>query len=280
MNMIGSKSPDVYFVDAAEIQPLTLAEVVTLERAELGHFVTLLRLMPVEAWRMPTRSPGRDIHSLAAHVAGTYAAQASLRQLGRQIDPRVHHFYRSPGQRIPETITRLQIDDRMNRSSDQIIDEIDSSGERAIRFRSLLLRPLQRVSLEQISRHRWIRRGLSPREHLYDLWLHRLDLCVSANLPFVVEENHDRRMFEGKLGQVAELIGQQLDSKRVDLSITGIASAHYRFGESDQPSGTIDIASITLAILIAGWHSPAAARERSEIQGDVKTVMTLLSAIS
>gem|GEM_PF-4887781 len=267
-------------ISAAQLPVLSTSDTMALERVELRYFVQRLKSLTPDQWEAPTRQPDRDVHAVVAHVAGSYALQSNLRQIGRQIDPRVHRFYRTPGQSLEDAFVRVQIGDRLYWRPERLIAEIESTGERAIRLRSLLLRPLQRVSTEQFTRQLWIRRRLSAQAHLLDLWLHRLEVADATGTSLITNNAHDRQIFEATIASVAVKIERELASRRIDLTITGLSNVRYQYGIGEEPTSSISISTMTLAKRIAGWHSPAATRERSTIQGDVRTAMELLKLLT
>jgi uncharacterized protein (TIGR03083 family) len=266
-------------IAASSIPPISSQEAANLEQVELERVIALLRSLTPAEWNAPTRTAGRDVQGVASHIAGTYAAQGNFRQLSRQLSPRVHQFYQSPGQTFQETITRVQVGDRLYRRPDEIIAEIETAGERAIRLRSILLRPLFRVSAGTITLPGRLSRTWSAQSPLLDLWLHRLEISDATGRTFEVTDDHDRRLFESSLRRSSSLLTKSTDEKRIELEIGRLAGARYVFGQSDETHGTIVIPAETLARLIAGVHSPAAARERSTPDGDIKAVMAILTAI-
>ncbi len=265
---------------ATSIRPWTQSDLTALEHAELERFTMLLNRLGDEEWMLPSHTPDRTVYAVVAHVAGSYAAQASLRHLSRQFDPRVHQLYRAPGQPFSETVSKVQIGDRMSHRPDQLIEEIRLYGERAIGIRSLFLRRLQRVSTDRVARPRKFIRNWTPATPLLDLWKHRLEIAMATSRPFDVSVEHDLLIFEHFFRTAGVTTGSVLEEKPVSLSINEIDGMVYRFGGAGEGVAEVAIPAVTLARLICGWHSAEAARERSSIKGDIRSSMVVLRALA
>jgi len=70
-----------------------------------------------------------------------------------------------------------------------------------------------------------------------------------------------------------------LGDRSVELAVGDLGTGAWRFGVPTEPDSTIELNSPELARLLLAWRSPAATRERSRIDGDVKSAMSLLSSL-
>ncbi len=269
---------DKLIIHVSEIPALTTAEALELERIELERFIELLEGLPLEAWNERIGSGDWTVKAVAAHVAGTYAAQGSFGQLRRQIDPRVIRMYRTRGQSLAETLSRIHAGDRIGHSPGEIIEELKLQAPRALRLRSLLFRPLQPVRVDFASA-RIPRLSLGPFAAIRDLWFHRLDISEAAGIGFGLREEHDGRFIALLLRGAKDTAIEVLDDRTVEVIVTGMGEQHVRFGLCETPDAVIEIDPIALAKLAARRRSPAATRERSQITGEVKIAMRLLTAI-
>jgi uncharacterized protein (TIGR03083 family) len=269
--------PVVTPVDA--IQPASPNEALELEWGELERFVAALEAIPFDAWTLPVRGRGWDVHALVAHVAGSYAAQASFGELRRQTAPRVVRFYRMEGESLGETIARIQIGDRRNHSPAQMIAELREVGPRAIEHRTVVFRPLQLVGRALAGNRRLPVIPFAPFQAVRDLWFHRLDLTEATSTEFSADRQHDGRILEQLIRLVAPQGAEALGERTVDLIVSGAAGGRWRFGEQSEPAAVVEMGPVVFAKLIGKQHSAAGIRERSRVDGDVRTAMSLLSAI-
>ena len=261
------------------IPPASPNEALELERGELERFVAALETLPPEAWTLPVRRSGWDVHALVAHVAGSYAAQASFDELRRQTAPRVVRFYRMESDSLGETIARIQVGDRRTRSPAQLIAELREAGPRAIDHRAVVFRPLQLVG-RALGGNRHLPVVLfAPFQAVRDLWFHRLDLTEATTTAFVTDREHDGRILELLIRYVAPRATTALGERTVDLTLLGAAGGRWRFGEQAKAAAVIEMAPVVFAKLLDNQYSAAGIRERSQVDGDVRTAMSLLSAI-
>lgn len=270
---------DEHVTRAESIPPADPNEAVGLERDELERFSATIEAIPFEAWELPVRHAGWDVHALVAHVAGSYAAQASFGELRRQSAPRVVRFYRMEGESLGETVARIQIGDRRNHSPARLIAELREVGPRAVDHRARLFRPFQLVRRAFDGNPRLPALPLGPFHAVRDLWFHRLDLSEATGTAFCLSQSHDGRIIALLVRAVARRGVEALGELTVDLEISGAAGGRWRFGEQSEPAAVIGMEPVTFAKLLTKQHSAAGIRERSQVDGDVKTAMGLLSAI-
>ena len=264
---------------AAAIAPVTPAEAVTLEREELRRFTEAAARLPDDAWSLRSVRSGHDLHGLIAHVAGTYAAQARFAELRRQLNPQLLRLYRMDGDPLPETFVRLQVGDRANRSAAELLTELRADGPVAIDHRARLFRPFEILGRALPSLGGLPAPPLAPFRAVRDLWRHRLDLVETAELTVPLEPDHDGRIVALLARSRAGAAERALGNRCVDLTVGDVDRVRWRFGTADMPDASIELDAFTLSRLLLAWRSPAATRERARIDGDVKSAMTLLTAL-
>lgn len=267
-------------ISASAIPPISTADAVQLEEAELDRVLDALRAVPPDSWSTHLPHSDRNVHAMAAHIAGGYAAQATLSELRRQADPWVLRFYRAHGESLAQTLVRIQIGDRLTRTPTQLIDEIDRAGHRALANRTRVFRPVSAIigSFAGTPLGRQI--PLGPFSATRDLWFHRLELADVIRLPMHLSDDHDAIILAQLVRASSAQANRHLGERAVKLTISGPAGGSWRFGSRDaEPAAQIETDPLAFAKLHAGWRSAAATRERSTIAGDVKLAMIVLRAL-
>ena len=264
---------------ASAIPPISMFEAVALERAELGRFIQTAAELPDEAWEARSGRSGLDLHALVAHVAGTYAAQARLTELRRQLHPQLLRLYRMDGDALSDTFVRLQVGDRSSRSAADLLSELRAVGPVALEHRARLIRPLALIDRVFTSFDGLPVPPLAPFRSVRDLWRHRLDLIETSGHDMDVDAVHDGRIIAVIVRGRAAAASRVLGDRSVDLVMGDLGTGAWRFGVPTEPDSTIELNSPELARLLLAWRSPAATRERSRIDGDVKSAMSLLSSL-
>ena len=264
---------------ASVIPPVSPSEAVALERAELERFILAASGLPDEAWAVRSSRSGLDLHALVAHVAGTYAAQARLSELRRQLHPQLLRLYRMDGDALSDTFVRLHIGDRSSRSAAELLIELRTDGPVAIEHRARLIRPLALLDRVFPSFDGLPVPPLAPFRAVRDLWRHRFDLIETSGHDMDVDADHDGRIIAVIVRGRAAAASRVLGDRSVDLAVGDLGTGMWRFGTPSEPDSTVELEALTLIRLLLAWRSPAATRERSRIDGDVRAAMSLLSAL-
>src|SRR5215211_2617927 len=114
---------------------------------------------------------------------------------------------------------------------------------------------------------------ISPFRSVRDLWRHRLDLIETSGHDMDVDAVHDGRIIAVIVRGRAAAASRVLGDRSVDLAVGDLGTGMWRFGTPSEPDSTIELDALTLIRLLLAWRSPAATRERSRIDGDVKSAM-------
>jgi hypothetical protein len=199
--------------------------------------------------------------------------------LRRQTSPRVIRFFRMEGEPFAETIARIQIADRRQLGTDELIAELREAGLVAIERRGRFARPFDAL-VRALPTGRW-RIGLpvAPVRALRDLWLHRFEIILATDLPLTFERAHDGPIFAELVRASARAGDAAAGERAVEVIVAGEAGGRWLFGAGDAALATIELEPVRFVELIAGRRSPAAIRERARVEGDVKLAMRLLGAI-
>jgi hypothetical protein len=265
---------EVVAVDS--IWPLLGIEASAVEQQELDHFMTMLRELPAEVWQTPVPNTRLTVHELVSVVAGALSAQRTYGNYVRQFDPRLIRAFRGPGESLGEVMQRIHIGKRIGHEPGDLIEEIALAAPFAVRTRAHW--PIVRGT--EVRRIPIVTSPLtSPFAAIRWLWFRRLQIGEAAKVGYGVQRGHDDRILELVLKAAAERGTPVASGAAIDLRVRELDDRTYRFGENMPPAASITIGLVTLAKLAARWRSPAGARERAEITGEVLTAMKLFRVI-
>lgn len=225
---------------AEKITPIRRREAAQVAAFELQQVLDLLEQLEGDDWTQPTECPAWNVRAMTAHLAGGCAGWARWRDFRRQTITNPY-ILRTP---VPiDAINRREVEDRATRTPRQLIDELREVGPVAIRNRKNLPGFL-----------RWIRMPASPMPGMMSLayladvvyprdqWMHRMDLCRSTGRAWVTNPDHDRRLMDLIMRDIALNLRGRIN---VIVNVNGALQASYRFGTAE-PQAEIDIDLFTL----------------------------------
>ncbi len=260
--------------NAIEIPYTTAAEAYTLLQVELERFLSLLKKLEADDWNKPTACTAWTVRDMLAHQAGGYASGSGYLELIRQYSARPQN-----GQLPEDAINALQILERRDKSVDQIIAELRLVGPTAIhnwahRFR--LAKQLTRlikvshpvsgtISFEYLM---WV-------IHSRDTWMHRLDICRATGHAFEQTREHDGRIAELAMLDVANLPAKKFQWPTLVFDLTGTAGGTWKIG-SGQPVATICMDVLDFNIFASGRYNYEAARPLATISGNISAAEKVL----
>ena len=202
-------------------------EAMRIAAVENEKFAELLRSLGPDDWSSPTDCALWDARALAAHVVGSAAGQASVREFVRQV---------RKGKPITEELgspnwwdgmNELQVRERAALSTVELIAEWDVISERARRARSRLPRPIARLPLLKLPPPV----GRQPIAYLFDMgftrdvWTHRIDIARATGRTLDVDAGHDGRIVADIVAEWAPLHGEPFT-----LDLSGPAGNSYAQG--------------------------------------------------
>jgi uncharacterized protein (TIGR03083 family) len=266
MTTISSRIQDMTAQDAIAIPALNHTEAGTLARQEFEHLLGVVEMLDGDDWTQPTYCTAWNVRDMVAHLAGACASFASWDEFKHQM---IHNPYAKTEAMQVDGINRLQIEDRAEMSTEELIAELREVGPKAIHTRQRLpwlLRklvvpmgpPLGTTSVDYLTDVIYTR----------DWWMHRYDLCAATGQTMVLSDAHDGRMIALIVRDLARKLRKQLDGRTLDLVLTGVGGASYRFGHNNTPDATIEMDIITFGLLTSERISAEDARMRTTITGD------------
>jgi uncharacterized protein (TIGR03083 family) len=195
---------------------------------ENRKFAELLRGLAPDDWSRPTDCARWDARALAAHVIGSAAGQAALREFIRQVRKGKPITVELGSEHWWDGMNELQARERAALSNADLITEWDVIAERARRARSRLPRPIARLPLLKLPPPV----GRQPIGYLFDMgftrdvWMHRIDLARATGRTLDIEADHDGRIVADIVAEWATLHGEPFT-----LDLTGPAGGSYAQGD-------------------------------------------------
>lgn len=202
----------------------------------------LLGDLTAAEWAAPTDCTGWDVHAVVAHVVG--AARASGRfaeavrqqRLGRRLMPDAD---------VVDGMNAVQVRERADRTSDELVSELVDVAPRAVRARRRLPRPLRALPVPFGSPL-----GTRPLGYLTDciytrdVWLHRIDISRATGRPPALTADHDALIVADVVAEWARTHGRPYA-----LTLTGPAGGIW----SEAPGGEgIELDAVQFCRLVSG----------------------------
>jgi uncharacterized protein (TIGR03083 family) len=217
--------------DAAMVPRIKHKEAMQIAAEENRKFAELLQSLESEDWLQPTDCVRWDVRSLAAHVVGSAAGQASPREFirqvrtGRPIVKEIGAMYWWDG------MNELQVRERAELTTDQLIAEWETISAKALRSRARLPRPIAHLPLLNLPAPV----GRQPVLYLFDVgftrdvWMHRVDLARAVGKPIDLTAAHDGRLIADIVAEWAATHGEPFD-----LVLEGPAGGRFRSGDDGE----------------------------------------------
>lgn len=183
-------------IDVSTIPRSTHDEAMRITAVENRRFSDALRSFDAEDWTKPTECLLWDVQSLAAHLVGSAAAQASPREFVRQVRNGKPLIAEIGAQYWWDGMNELQVRERAARTPTELIEEWETASARALRARTKLPRLIARLPLlklpEPVGRQQL--RYLFDMGFTRDVWAHRIDLATATGRTFEADRDHDGRI--------------------------------------------------------------------------------------
>jgi uncharacterized protein (TIGR03083 family) len=148
---------------------------------ENRKFAQQMRSFAPDDWTKPTDCPLWDARAVAAHVVGSAAGQASVREFVRQARVGRPLTEEIGGKYWWDGMNELQVRERSALTTDELIAEWDAQWPRAVRARTRLPRLVARLPLIKFPPPV----GRQSVGYLFDVgltrdvWMHRVDIAVA-----------------------------------------------------------------------------------------------------
>jgi uncharacterized protein (TIGR03083 family) len=248
--------------DAASIPYITPDEARRLLEDEVSRLLALLQTLAPDDWNRPTACTLWNVRDMVAHQAGGYASGTGYRELFRQ-------YLRVPkrGQLPEDAINKFQLVVRASKSPAELIAELRATGPAAIRNWAYGFRLFKPLAIPD-PRAGWLSmRHLMLVVHSRDTWMHRLDICRATGRPFEQTREHDGRINELVVRDLARWLAPKLSPHAITLDLAGSIGGSWKIGKGT-PSATIRMDALDFNIYASGRFTPDAATALAEFSGD------------
>ena len=256
---------------ASEIPPVAHAEAGRLSRTEFERVLAVLETLDGADWQQPTYCTEWNVRDMVAHLAGSMTGSASLREFVRQ---NVTHPYVKAAANSVDGTNRLQIEERANHSTAEIIAEFRQNGPIAIKNRQKLPWLVRQLPIPGMGSFGYLMDIIYPR----DEWMHRYDICAATGKKMVITPEHDGRILDLVLLDIAKKLKRQLAGRTIVLHITGALSGTYQFGHKAEPDCTLEIDLFDFHLRASERISAEEAVRRTAVSGDQTTAHWFLSS--
>ncbi len=260
--MIAISSPTT-FLKAENIPSITADEAYRLMEVSLTRFLELVEDLDPEDWHKPTLCTEWSVRDILAHQAGGYASGTGYKEMLRQGSKRP-----KPGQLIEDAINAIQLQERADKSPAELIAELRQVGPIAARKWAYDFRLAKLITIPHPIAGKLSFRYLMWIVHSRDTWMHRLDICRATGREFEQTHEHDGRIAELVVRDVADILTRKFDGPALVLEFTGIAGGTWKIGKGE-PSATIRMDMLEFNIFASGRYTYEEARPLMTITGNV-----------
>jgi len=257
--MISPTAPE----DALLIPYVTQSEAWQLATDELRRLLALVDTLGEEDWRKPTACTAWNVRDMLAHQAGAYASGTGYREMIHQYSAAL-----TPGRLAEDAINERQLADRAAKPPAELIAELNQAGDAAIRNWAYGFRLVKPFGIPHPVAGWLGLRHLMLVVHSRDTWIHRLDICRATGRPFEQTRQHDGRINELVVRDLARSLQRKLDRKAIALELEGIAGGRWRIGDGD-PAATIRMDTLDFNIYASGRFTYEQAASRATFSGDL-----------
>lgn len=256
---------------ASEIPPVAHAEAGRLSRTEFERVLAVLETLDGADWQQPTYCTEWNVRDMVAHLAGSMTGSTSLREFVRQ---NVTHPYVKAAANSVDGTNRLQIEERANHSTAEVIAEFRQNGPIAIKNRQKLPWLVRQLPIPGVGNFGYLMNIIYPR----DEWMHRYDICAATGKKMVITQEHDGRILNLVLLDIAKKLKKQLAGRTILLHITGALRRTYQFGSKAQPDCTLEIDLFDFHLRASERISVEEAVRRTAVSGDQSTAHWFLNS--
>ena len=247
---------------AEDIPSVNADEAHRLLTTALSRFLILIESLHADDWFKPTACTAWNVHDMVAHQAGGYASGTSYKEMIRQYTSKPQ-----PGQLPEDAINALQVGERKSKTPAELISELKQVGEVAAHnwtygFNAIkwIATPHPVGGFMSIRHLMWI-------IHSRDTWMHRMDICRATNRPFEQTREHDGRIVELVVRDVAGKLRKRLNGKAITLTLTGVSGGEWLLGNGE-PVSSLEMDALDFNIFVSGRYSYQEGMNRAKISGD------------
>lgn len=230
------------------------------------RLLKLLASLHADDWSKPTACTEWDVHDLVAHQAGGYLSGFSYAEMLRQ-----YKILPKRGQLPEDAINAFQVGERKNMSPAELIAELKQVGAKAIHNWAYGFNAIKWIHAPHPIGGFMSLRYLMWVTHSRDTWMHRLDICRATNRLFEQTREHDGRIVELVVLDVAKKLNKRLHSKALTLTLTGVAGGEWQIGDGE-PVSSLEMDALDFNIFVSGRFSFEEGMKRARISGDKSLV--------
>jgi uncharacterized protein (TIGR03083 family) len=211
-----------------DIPALTRAEAMTFATVEFERWLDLLRGLTPADWTGATECEPWDVRAMTCHVLGATESHASIREMLHQM----RAYRRAADEPMIDAMTALQIRDRADLSSDEIVARFERAAPRSVRARRRMPGLVRRMPMKvdpPFDRDGWRLGYLMDVIYNRDAWTHRVDVSRAIGREVVLTADHDGRL-------VADVVAEwsRRHGKPFMLTLAGPAGGAFVAGEGGE----------------------------------------------
>ena len=270
--MIAISSPST-IMDAASITSVTADEAYSLLQTSLARFLALVETLDSSDWDKPTACAEWSVRDILAHQAGSYASGTGYMEMIRQ-----YKHTPDPGQLPEDAVNDLQLRERADKSPAEMINELRRVGPVAAQKWAYHFRLIKPITIPHPIVEKLSFRYLMWIIHSRDTWMHRLDICRATGREFEQTREHDGRIAELVMLDVADILARKFEGPALVFELTGIAGGVWKIGQGE-PVTTICMDVLDFNIFASGRYTYEEARPLATITGDVSAAEEALKNI-
>jgi uncharacterized protein (TIGR03083 family) len=261
------------FEDAAGIQYTNADEAYHLMQVELERFLELVAELGPDDWGKPTVCTAWNVRDMLAHQAGGYASGTGYTEMIRQGSVRP-----KPGQLIEDAVNEYQLEQRRDKNPAELIEDLRQDGPTAAHKWAYQFRIAKLINLPHPIAGKLSFRHLMWVIHSRDTWMHRLDICRATAREFEQTREHDGRIAELIMLDVADVLGRKYHGPALVFDLTGIAGGVWKIG-TGEVAASIQMDVLEFNIFASGRYSFEEARPMMTITGDVSAADEALKSL-
>lgn len=261
-------------LDAVNIPSVTTAdEAYSLLKTALSRFLALMETLSPNDWDKSTACSEWSVRDILAHQAGGYASGTGYKEMLRQVKKKP-----KPGQLIEDAINVFQLQERADKSPAELIAELRQVGPVATQKWSYQFRLAKLITMPHPIAGKLSFHYLMWVIHSRDTWMHRLDICRATGGKFEQTREHDGRIAELVMLDVAKILARKFSGPALIFDLTGIAGGTWKIGEGE-PAATICMDVLEFNIFASGRYSYEQVRPLATITGDTSAAEMALKNI-
>jgi uncharacterized protein (TIGR03083 family) len=248
--------------NASDISYTNADESYRLLRTELERFLSCLEMLGDDDWSKQTACTAWSVRDMVAHQAGGYASGTGYGEMFNQ-------YRRKPKQgQLPEdAVNEFQLRERAEKSPAELVAELHRVGPAAIQNWAYQFRLAKLIAIPHPIAGMFSLRHLMWVIHSRDTWMHRLDVCRAANLPFYQTLEHDGRIVELVMRDTAKALSPKLNGRAITIDLSGIAGGNWRIG-SGEPVAKLQMDVLDFNVWVSGRYSYEEGVSHANITGE------------